>query len=108
VFGRAQSDPADRHGDGRTALRCHGDAGLRPVSPGLDARIDREDESGAKHRKPGVQDTALLGRALPQGERGNRSEEDRECSAPERTEARPRVVSRHAPDEIAGDRECGE
>ena len=108
VVARAQPDPVDGHRHERPRLRRHGDAGLRPVAPGLDSRVNAEDERGAEHDDPQGENGALLARSLSQTVRRDRTQEDRECGRPERPEARQWMVPRHSADEVPADRKCGE
>src|SRR6266542_2424237 len=108
VVARAQADSPDRDGDDGSAFRRDGDARLRSVAPRLDPRVDREHEASTEHDEAHVENASLLGRVLPQAERGNRAEKHCQGGAAERGETRDRMVPSHSPDEVARDRKGGQ
>ena len=81
---------------------------MRPVAPGLDSRVNAEDQRGTEHDDPEGKNGALLARSLSQAVRRDRTQEDGKCGRSECPEACPWVVPSHSADEVPADRKCGE
>ena len=88
VLARPKTYAANRDGNRVTGLRRQRDARLSPVSPGLDARIDTEQQARDHQPEPRIDRDLLLGRAFTEGKGGNRAGEDRKHGKPEGAVAR--------------------
>src|SRR5262249_49094434 len=95
-------------GDGVTGFRRQRDAGLRPVAPGLDARVDAEEQAPNHESEARIDRHPLLGRVWAKREGGQRAGEDRQSCEPEGAVARERMVSRHVTDQASRDGKPGQ